>query len=341
MGAADLLSLTPAGLYCPAGDFFVDPVRPVARAIITHGHSDHARPGHGAVLATPQTLGIMALRMGEGAAGAPDPLPYGETREINGVAISLHPAGHVLGSAQILMEHRGLRVVVSGDYKRASDPTCAPFEPLRCHAFVTEATFGLPVFRHPPASSEVAKLLEHQALFPESTHLVGAYSLGKAQRVIALLREAGYDRPVHLHGAMEKMCAFYRAEGVPLGDTPKVAAAERGKRAGDIVVCPPSAIADLWARKFPSPVAGFASGWMRVRQRARQKGVELPLVISDHADWDGLCQTIGDTGCSEVWVTHGAEEALVHWARTQGLDAQPLHMIGYGEEEEQGEEAEA
>ena len=285
---------------------------------------------------------MMALRMGAQFAGTRDGLPYGETRRLGSASVSLHPAGHVLGSAQILIEQNGFRLVVSGDYKRASDPTCAPFEVLRCHAFITEATFGLPVFRHPPASAEVAKLLEHQRLFPESTHLVGAYSLGKAQRVIALLREAGYDRPIHLHGAVEKMTNLYKTRGIPLGDTPKVVASERGRLAGEIVVCPPSAIADLWARKFPSPVAGFASGWMRVRQRARQKGVELPLVISDHADWDGLCATIRETGCSEVWVTHGAEDALVHWSRTQGLEARPLHLIGYGDEgEEEGTTNEA
>lgn len=333
-GAADLLTLTPAGLYCPAGDFHIDPLRPVPRALVTHGHSDHARPGHEAVLATPETLAIMALRLGAGA-GRGEPVVYGVTRRIGAVDVTLHPAGHVLGSAQILIEHRGFRLVVSGDYKRAADPTCAPFELVRCDAFVTEATFGLPVFRHPPASAEVAKLLEHRRLFPESAHLVGAYTLGKAQRVIALLREAGYERPVYLHGAVERMTDLYREHGVPLGETPKVAAGERTKLGGEIVVCPPSAIADLWARRFPSPVAAFASGWMRVRARARQKGVELPLVISDHADWDGLCATIRETGCSELWVTHGAEDALVHWATGEGLDARPLHLIGYGDEAEE------
>ena len=337
-GAADLLTLTPAGLYCPAGVFHVDPLRAVPRAIVTHGHSDHARPGHEAVLATPETLAIMALRLGAGA-GRGEPLACGETRRIGAVDVTLFPAGHVLGSAQILIEHRGFRLVVSGDYKRAADPTCAPFELVRCDAFVTEATFGLPVFRHPPASAEVAKLLEHRRLFPESAHLVGAYTLGKAQRVIALLREAGYDRPVYLHGAVERMTELYRSFGVPLGETPKVGAAERAKLGGEIVICPPSAIADLWARRFPTPVAAFASGWMRVRARARQKGVELPLVISDHADWDGLCATIRETGCSELWVTHGAEDALVHWATGQGLDARPLHLIGYGDEAEETEDA--
>jgi putative mRNA 3-end processing factor len=334
-GASELLTLTPAGLYCPAGDFFVDPLRGVDRAVITHGHSDHARPGHTSVLATPETLAIMAARLGPHFASRTQGEAYGRPVSLGEVSVTLHPAGHVLGSAQVLIERKGLRVVVSGDYKRARDPTCAGFEPVRCHAFVTEATFGLPVFRHPPAAAEIGKLLEHWRLFPESTHLVGAYSLGKAQRVIALLREAGYERPVHIHGAVERMNDLYRSFGVALGDTPKVAATDRAALAGDIVICPPSAIADLWARKFPSPVAAFASGWMRVRARARQKSVELPLVISDHADWNELCATIAETGCSEVWVTHGAEDALVHWARTQGLAARPLHMIGYGDESEE------
>jgi putative mRNA 3-end processing factor len=338
MGASDLLTLTLAGLYCSAGDFYVDPVRAVDRAIITHGHSDHARAGHRAALATPETLAIMALRLGAGAPKEAQPQAYGAVVTIGDVRVSLHPAGHVLGSAQVLIERKGLRVVVSGDYKRALDPTCAPFEVIRCDAFVTEATFGLPVFRHPPASAEIGKLLDHRHLFGESAHLVGAYSLGKAQRVIALLREAGYERPVYLHGAVEKMTDLYRAHGIALGDTPKVAANERARLGGEIVICPPSAIADLWARKFPSPVAAFASGWMRVRARARQKGVELPLVVSDHADWDELCATIAETGCSEVWVTHGAEDALVHWAQSRGLAARPLHMIGYGDEGEESEE---
>jgi putative mRNA 3-end processing factor len=239
----------------------------------------------------------------------------------------------VLGSAQIAIEQGKCRLVVSGDYKRARDPTCLPFEPIACDIFITEATFGLPVFRHPDTAEEVAKLIESAALFPERAHIVGAYALGKAQRVMALLREAGYDRPIYLHGAMERLTAFYQEHGVALGETPRVVAAERSKRAGAIVICPPSAIQDLWARKFPDPVTAFASGWMRVRARARQKGVELPLVISDHSDWDDLCATILDTGAGEVWVTHGQEDALVHWCIGQGIRAKPLHLLGYGDEE--------
>ncbi|WP_020173357.1 ligase-associated DNA damage response exonuclease [Methyloferula stellata] len=333
MRAADVLTITPAGLYCTAGDFYIDPLRAVPRALITHGHSDHARAGHGAVLATRETLAIMALRCGEGFAGSTQAVAYGEKLKLGNIDVSFHPAGHVLGSAQIRLAAPGQVIVVSGDYKREFDPTCAPFEPLACDTFISEATFGLPVFRHSQSMAEIDKLLASRALFPERAHLVGAYALGKAQRVIALLRQAGYDRPIYLHGAMEKITTFYRSEGIDLGETRKVTAADRPHLGGEIVICPPTALQDLWSRKFPDPVAAFASGWMRVRARARQRGVELPLVISDHADWDGLCQTVRDTGCSRLLVTHGEADALVHWAKSQGIEAEPLHLMGYGEEE--------
>lgn len=334
MRPSELLIPTPAGLYCPPADVHIDPVRPVPRALITHGHSDHARAGHGSVLATRETLAIMALRYGEEFTETRQTAVPGETTRINDVDIRFVPAGHVLGSAQIVVEWRGLRIVVSGDYKRERDPTCAAFEPVPCDVFITEATFGLPVFRHPPAHLEVAKLLESVRLFPERTHIVGAYSLGKAQRVMALIHEAGYDRPLYLHGAMEKLTDFYRSEGAPLGETRKVIATERKTLGGEIVICPPSAIQDLWARKFPDPVTAFASGWMRVRARARQKGVELPLIVSDHADWADLQATIREVGAGEIWVTHGEADALAHWCGSIGLKAKPLHLVGYGDEGE-------
>jgi putative mRNA 3-end processing factor len=248
------------------------------------------------------------------------------------VRVSFHPAGHVLGSAQIRVEKDGLRMVASGDYKDVPDPTCAPFETVQCDVFITEATFGLPVFRHHDAAGEIDKLLHSVALFPERAHLVGAYSLGKAQRVIAMLRAAGYQRPIYLHGAMEKITRYYRSRGIDLGDVELVRGA-KAELAGTITICPPSAMGDLWSRRFPDPVAAFASGWMRVRARARQRGITLPLVISDHADWDGLTATIASTGASEVWVTHGQEDALVHWSRAKGLKARPLDIVGYGDEE--------
>jgi putative mRNA 3-end processing factor len=286
------------------------------------------------VLATAQTLGIMALRYGPDFAGATQTIAYGVRGKMGDVGVSFHPAGHVLGSAQILIEAQHCRLVISGDYKRAADPTCAAFEVVPCDVFITEATFGLPVFRHPPLAQEVEKLIRTCQLFPDRAHLVGAYSLGKAQRVMALLRECGWDRPIYMHGAMEKITRFYQEQGIDLGDVRKVAAADRPNLAGEIIICPPSATQDIWARKFPDPVVAFASGWMRIRARARQGGVQLPLVISDHADWDDLCTTVEETGCREVWVTHGAEDALVHWATQKGLRARPLHMMGYGDEGE-------
>jgi putative mRNA 3-end processing factor len=335
MPAQDVLTQTPSGLYCPAGEFHIDPTRASPRALITHGHSDHARPGHGAVMATRETLGLMALRYGDDFAATRQVAIYGERTRIGDVLVSFHPAGHVLGSAQIRIEANGCRVVISGDYKRGVDPTCAPFEVMRCDAFISEATFGLPVFCHPDPRHEVARLLRSCRTFPDRAHLVGAYALGKAQRLMALIREAGWDRPIYIHGAMEKITDFYRSEGAPVGETRKIAAKERGKLGGEIVICPPSATRDLWARAFPDPVVAFASGWMRIRARARQGGVQLPLVISDHADWDELCTTIIDTACEEVWITHGAEDALVHWALQRGLRARPLHLMGYGDEEEE------
>ncbi|MDQ4059936.1 MAG: ligase-associated DNA damage response exonuclease [Pseudomonadota bacterium] len=334
MRTDEILTLTPAGLYCPPGDVHIDPMRPVPRALVTHGHSDHARPGHGAVLATAETLGLMAARYGEGFAGTTQAAVLGERLDLGGVRVRFAPAGHVLGSAQIEIEAGGLRVVVSGDYKRQADPTARPFELMPCDVFITEATFGLPVFRHPDARAEIEKLLASLRLFPERPHLIGAYALGKAQRVIALLREAGYDRPIHIHGAMARLCAFYERQGVRLGELRLATAETRRSIGGEIVVCPPSALKELWAWRFNDPITAFASGWMRVRQRARQKGVELPLVISDHADWDDLCRTILETGAREIWVTHGQEDALVHWALNRGLAAKPLHLIGYGDEEE-------
>jgi len=334
MRPQDILKPVAAGLACEPGGFHIDPVRPVARAVITHGHSDHARAGHGAVLATQETLDVMRLRYGGTFAGSTQAIRYGEELKLDDVTIQLHPAGHVLGSAQVSVTCNGTRIVASGDYKDAPDPTCAPFEVVPCDVFITEATFGLPVFRHGDAADEIKKLLASVALFPERAHLVGAYSLGKAQRVIALLRAAGYDAPIYLHGAMEKITHYYEARGVALGELRPVRGMTKADLAGTITLAPPSATSDIWTRRFPDPVTAFASGWMRVRARARQRGVELPLVISDHADWDGLTTTIAATAASEVWVTHGQEDALVHWCKTQGLAARPLDLVGYGDEED-------
>lgn len=321
------------GLWVEPGGFHVDPIRAVTRAIISHGHSDHARPGHAHVLATAPTLDIMRARLGAGAGGNLQTLPYHQPLRIHDVTVTLVPAGHVLGSAQVVLEYQGSRVVVSGDYKRRHDPTCAPFEPVACDAFITEATFGLPVFRHPPAAAEIARLLHAGQVFPERSLVVGCYALGKCQRLIAHLREAGYDKPLYLHGAHLPLCELYQHHGVDLGDLRPATVTGKEEMRGAIVLAPPSALMDKWARRLPDPLIAYASGWMRVRARARQHGVEMPLVISDHADWDELCQTLQDVAAPEVWVTHGAEEALVHWANLNGFRAQPLHLVGFGDEE--------
>lgn len=322
------------GLYCEPGDFWIDPARAADRAVVTHGHADHARPGHGRVLATPETLAIMRDRYGRSAGLSRQALRYGESVTVNGVAIALRPAGHVLGSAQAVLEYKGERIVVSGDYKRRRDPTCPPFEPIPCDLFVTEATFALPVFRHPDDAAEIRRLLAARETFPDRALLVGAYTLGKAQRIVRLLREAGYDRPIYVHGGLEAINATYRRFGVDLGETRPVAETPKAAMAGEIVVAPPSTLNDRWSRRLPDPVTCLASGWMRVRARARQRGVELPLAISDHADWDELNRTLDDVGAPCVWVTHGAEEALIHAARQRGFDARALSMTGFDEDAE-------
>jgi putative mRNA 3-end processing factor len=327
------IKITSSGIYCEPGDFHIDPVHPVPQAVITHGHGDHARPGNERVLATPGTIAIMQQRYGEAAGGALQPLAYGEMLAIGDVTVRLVPAGHVLGSAQIVLEYRGARVVVSGDYKRRPDPTCAPFEPCICDVFITEATFGLPVFRHPADSQEIDKLLHSLALFPERCHLVGVYALGKCQRLLALLRRAGYQEPVYLHGALVGLTELYESLGVPLGPVLPALGVARDVLKGRIVLAPPAATADLWSRRLPDPLVAMASGWMRVRQRAKARGVELPLVISDHADWDELTATLDEVAAGEIWVTHGREEALVHYATQKGYRARALALAGFEEDE--------
>ena len=323
-----------AGLFCEPGGFYIDPHRSVDRAIITHGHSDHARAGHGAVLATRETIEIMKVRYGETCAGSLQALALGEPIAINGVSVRLAPAGHILGSAQVVLEWAGKRAVISGDYKRAADPTCTPFELVPCDVFVTEATFALPVFRHEKAAHEVEKLLGSMAAEPDRTHLIGAYNLGKCQRMIRVIRDAGYDAPIYLHGAVIALTELYQKLGVDLGDVRSATTEDAKALSGGIVMCPPSALGDRWSRRFGDPVNAFASGWMRVRGRARQHGVELPLVVSDHVDWPELIATVTEVGAEEIWVTHGREDALVHYLATRGIKARALALVGREEEAE-------
>jgi putative mRNA 3-end processing factor len=326
----------PTGIYIPAADAWIDPSVPVPRAWVTHGHADHARGGHGIVWATPETLAIMEARFYGGLAS--QPVAYGESIQLgpadNGVAVSFVPAGHVLGSAQIVLEHRGETIVVSGDYKRRADPTCAAFQPVKCDVFVTEATFALPVFRHPETGDEIDKLTAALAANPDRCVLVGAYALGKAQRVIAELRARGFDDPIYLHGALQRLCDLYVELGVELGELRPATGASKAEMAGRIVIAPPGALNDRWSRRLPDPITAMASGWMRVRQRARQKNVELPLILSDHADWDELTATLAEIAPQEVWVTHGREEALVHWCTTRQIKARALALVGYEDEDD-------
>jgi putative mRNA 3-end processing factor len=322
----------PEGIYVRPADAWIDPSQPKARAWVTHGHADHARGGHRAVLATAETLAIMATRYGPQAGG--QAIAYDETVRVGEVDVRFVPAGHVLGSAQIVMEHKGERVVVSGDYKRRSDPTCPPFVPVPCDIFVTEATFGLPVFRHPDTGSEIDRLLHRLHSDPSRCVLVGAYALGKAQRIITELRARGHHEPVYVHGAIERLNQLYSGFGVELGELRPATGAAKAEMAGHVVIAPPGALNDRWSRRLPDPVTAMASGWMRIRQRARQRNVELPLIISDHADWDELTTTIRELEPREVWITHGREEALKHWCMTYQIKACELNLVGYEDEDD-------
>ncbi|HEY0028330.1 MAG TPA: ligase-associated DNA damage response exonuclease [Allosphingosinicella sp.] len=322
----------PEGIYVKPADAWVDPSQPKARALVTHGHADHARGGHEKVWATPETISIMDCRYGEQHGACP--MAYGEVVRIGEVDVSFVPAGHVLGSAQIVLEYGGERVVVSGDYKRRPDPTCLPFEPVPCDIFITEATFGLPVFRHPDTTAEIDRLLLRLSENPDRCILIGAYALGKAQRLMMELRGRGYHEPIYIHGALQRLCDLYKEHGIALGELRPATEAKKEELKGKVVVAPPGALNDRWSRRLPDPITAMASGWMRVRQRARQRNVELPLIVSDHADWDELTTTIQELAPREVWITHGREDALKHWCMTRQIKARELNLVGYEDEDD-------
>ena len=321
----DWVEPRPEGIFVAPAELWIDPSRAMPRAAVTHGHADHARGGHGRVLATTATLDIMALRYGPSVG---IPMEYGQTITDHGVDITFHPAGHILGSAQIALRYRGETVVITGDYKRSPDPTCAAFIPVACDVLITEATFALPVFTHPPIGGEIARLLAARERHPDRAIIVGAYALGKAQRVIAELRAAGYHAPIYLHGAMLALCALYERHGVALGDLRPATGEGAGSLAGQIIIAPPSALHDRWTRRFADPLLAMASGWMRLRQRARQKNIDLPLIISDHADWPELTTTIAELRPAQTWITHGRSDALTRWCALHQLSARALELAG-------------
>jgi putative mRNA 3-end processing factor len=330
---ADLITLTPEGLFCAQGGFHIDPWRPVARALITHGHSDHARPGSSAYHAARSGLGLLRRRLGE------VPLhghAFGERLTFGEVTVSFHPAGHVLGSAQIRVEGGGEVWVVSGDYKRDADPSCEAFEVVPCDVLITEATFALPIYRWDPIERVMGELLawwDGNAAAGRASVLF-CYALGKAQRVLAEIGRRS-ERPVFVHGAIEALLDAYRAENVPLAPTRPVAAEAKGKSfAGELIVAPPAAFGAPWSRRFGDASTAFASGWMRVRGNRRRRGFDRGFVLSDHADWPGLLQTIRETGARRVLATHGYSDSLARYLRETGLAAEPLETLFEGEEED-------
>lgn len=327
----DLIVLGPEGLYCPAGDFHIDPWKPVPRAIITHGHGDHARGGMGEYHCTVPTLPILRWRLGEQSYTTHC---NGEPFQLGRARVSLHPAGHVLGSAQVRVEVDGQTWVASGDYKRQPDPTCDPFEVVPCDVFITEATFGLPVYRWPhtpDVAREIAQWRRDCAARGEAAVLL-CYSLGKAQRVLAELLPFD-DQPALLHGAVAAGVEVYRQAGIDLLPTRLVADEEKGAEfAGQLVIAPPSAAGSAWMRRFRKAQTGFASGWMRIRGNRRRRNYDRGFVISDHADWPDLCRTVRETGARRVIATHGNTDALIRALREEGIAAEAFRTDYGGEE---------
>ena len=331
--AAPVLSLTDRGLFCAAGDFFIDPWRPVDRALITHGHADHARPGHKRYLCTDACMPVMRHRLGDITG---DTISYGEARRIGDALVSFHPAGHVPGSAQIRVEVAGEVWVVSGDYKTEPDGLCETFQPVRCHTFISECTFGLPVFRWQAQADVAAQINGWWAANRAEgrVSMLGAYALGKAQRLLSML-DAG-NAPVLTHGAVEATNAVLRTQGVVLPDTVPVTAATDVKAyPGALVIAPPSALGSAWAKKFGPVSNGFASGWMRLRGVRRRRAMDRGFVVSDHADWDGLNAAIKATGAERVFVTHGYTSVFRRWLESQGYDARIVETEFDGDDAEE------
>ncbi|MFO6463120.1 ligase-associated DNA damage response exonuclease [Jannaschia sp. KMU-145] len=333
-----VLEFTESGIYCPAGRFHIDPWHPVDRALITHGHADHSYPGHGHYLATHAALPVIRHRLGDITA---EGIAYGERRDIHGVTVSFHPAGHVPGSAQIRIEHRGEVWCVSGDYKTAPDALSEPWEPVRCDAFITECTFGLPVFDWEPEDVLTDQLNGWWRANREAgrTSLIGAYSLGKAQRVMTMAdTQIG---PILTHGAVENTNAVLRGQGVALPETIRVTPETDLKaHPGALVIAPPGALAQPWARRFGAQSQGIASGWMALRGVRRRRAADRGFVISDHADWKGLNAAIAETGATRIFATHGYTTVFRQWLEEQGFDAE-IVQTEFGDELLEAEGAEA
>jgi putative mRNA 3-end processing factor len=331
--ADGLLQLTPRGLYCPAAEAWIDPWRPVPRALITHAHADHARPGCGTYWAVGAAEAILRQRLGAGISLLP--VDYGQVHRIGDARVSFHSAGHVLGSAQIRLEAAGESWLVSGDYKRCADPSCAPFEPVRADVFITEATFGLPIYRWRPGREVADEIRSWWQAAPERPSILFAYAFGKAQRLLAELAAIGVGAAgepggegdeILLHGAVEALMPAYRQAGVPLPPTLPASAIPRGESlAGRLVIAPPAAHRSVWMKRFRLPQTAFVSGWMAVRGARRRRGYERGFVMSDHADWDGLLRSVRDSGARQVYVTHGNSEGLARYLReVEGISAEPL-----------------
>jgi len=329
-----LLTSTERGLYCAAGDFYIDPWLPVDRAVITHAHGDHARWGSRSYVGSREGERVMRTRLG--AEVAIRSVEYGESFSIDGVTLSLHPAGHILGSAQVRVEHRGEVWVVSGDYKTEPDPTCTAFEPVRCHTFITESTFGLPIYRWDPQHETFAEIRAWWLANAEAgrASVLYAYALGKAQRLLAGFADEP-EGPIYTHGAVERLNRDYRDGGVKLPPTTYAGSMPRGHDwSGSLIIAPPSAQGSTWLRKFGSASTAFASGWMRIRGTRRRRSVDRGFALSDHVDWPSLLAAIGATGAENIWVTHGYREPVVRWLREHGVAAQSITSRWEGEPEE-------